>query len=101
MAYSTNGLRMLSSGIVNTWILDTVDAVTSVVGAGYVSDAGPTATAPGKGMQIGDAVFCRVMTALPASQEAPADCTDSAWLHVSAIDGTTGAGTLVLSHTNA
>ncbi len=100
MAYSTNGLRMWSSGIVNTWILDTVDAVTAAVAADYITDAGPTATEPGKGMQVGDAVFIRVVGALPASQEAPATCTDTAWAHVSAIDAADGAGSLTLSHAN-
>ncbi|MEM8973971.1 MAG: hypothetical protein AAGD43_18065 [Pseudomonadota bacterium] len=100
MAYATAGLRMWSSGVVNTWILDTVDAVTAAVASDYISDAGPTDTLPGRGMQVGDAVFIRVVGALPASQEAPATCTDTAWAHVSAIDTTTGAGSLTLSHAN-
>lgn len=94
MAYATAGLKMVRSGVVNEWILDTVDAVATAVGAGYITDAGPTAVLPGKGMKIGDPVLVRVVGALPATGEAPATCTDQAWAFVSGINATTGAGSL-------
>ncbi len=101
MAYVSSGLRLRTSGTVNEWILNTTDSVATAMGAGYVSDAGPTDVLPGRGMQVGDMVFVRVMTALPSDGEAPADCTDTAWSHVSTIHATTGVALLVLSHTNA
>lgn len=101
MAYATSGLRRAVAGVVNIWVLDLVDTISNAAGSGFISDAGPTDTLPGKGMQIGDAVLVRVVGAIPDIGAAPATCTDQAWMYVSAINATTGAGTLVLTHTNA
>jgi hypothetical protein len=91
----------MSEGVVNMFVLDTVDSVATATGAGYVSDAGPTAVLPGRGMRIGDVVIVRVVGAIPTGGEPPASCTDQAWCYCSAVNASTGAGTLVLTHTNA
>jgi hypothetical protein len=101
MAYATAGLRQIMPGAVNIWALDTVDSVATATGSGYVSDGGPTSTLPGRGLQIGDAVLIRVVGALTANGIPPATCTDQAWSFVSAINASTGAATLTLTHTNA
>lgn len=101
MAYSSSGLRRVVSGPINIWALDLVDTVSNAVGSGFISDAGPTDVLPGRQMKIGDPVLIRVVGAIPAYGEPPAECTDQAWAYVSAINATTGAGTLTLTHTNA
>lgn len=94
MAYDSSGLRRITSGIINMHVLYTTDAVLTATGADYISDAGPTDVLPGKGLAVGDPVLIIVVGAIPASGEAVATCTDQAWAYVSAINSTTGAGTL-------
>lgn len=96
MAYATAGLRQTLSGAVNYWVLDTVDTVVTATGASYISDATSSSTnsTPGRGMQIGDVVLIRVVGALTANGIPPATCTDQAWTFVSALNTTTGAGSL-------
>lgn len=103
MAYATAGLRQAMSGAVNMFVLDTVDSVATATGSGYVSDGTSSSTnnTAGRGMSIGDIVLVRVVGALPTNGTPPASITDSAWCHVSAANTSTGACTLVLSHTNA
>lgn len=103
MAYATAGLKQVMNGAVNVFVLDTVDSVATATGSGYVSDGASSTTnqTPGRGMEIGDVVLIRVVGALTANGAPPASVTDTAWCHVSAANKTTGACTLVLSHTNA
>lgn len=103
MAYASAGLRQIRSGVINKWALDTVDSVATAVGAGYVTDGTSSTTSgtPGKGMQVGDEVYIRVVGALTSGGSPPATMTDGAYAFVSAVNTTTGACSLTLSHTNA
>ena len=57
MAYANTGLRLLVGGLSNgacrLWCYDTTDALSTVVGAGYISDAAAV------GMRAGDMVIFR------------------------------------------
>jgi len=97
MSYNSAGLYVLAnSGRRRVWVLETVEAVGDADAAGYITDAGPAGSgkgAPGKGMQLGDLVLVIVVNTvgiLPASQT----ISDVGWYYVSAVDGTTGAGTI-------
>jgi len=96
MAYSSTGLRQIRAGIVNEWLLDTVDTVVTATGAGYITDATSSSTngTPGRGMQVGDLVIIRVVGALPTGSSPPATNTDQAWAFVSGLNTSTGAGSL-------
>lgn len=94
MAYSTSGLRMIRSGVINEFVLYTTDPAATALGSGYITDGGPTAILPGKGLQVGDKVTILVVDAIPASYAAPAVCYDRVDTYVSSINTTTGAATL-------
>lgn len=95
MAYNTLGLyAMTQSGRNTIWGLDTVDAVGTVVGAGYITDAqtaGSGKGAPGKGMRIRDLVWVAVVDSVTV----PTSVSDVGWYYVSTISATTGAATVV------
>lgn len=59
MAYTSNTLGELSASIGGRnrwWTYETADAIGTILGAGYVSDAA------NKRMQVGDVIFCRFAT---------------------------------------
>lgn len=85
MAYATAGLRMIRSGIINEWLLQTTDTPATALGSGYITDAGVNGVLPGKGMQIGDIVHIQQVGAIPASQSAPAAVTAMQTAFVDAI----------------
>lgn len=95
MAFSNAGLICtLNSADVSYWHLKTVDAVGTVVGAGYVTGAGTSLAGKGvagRGMKLGDPVFVQVVD----SVSAPTSVSDCGWYYVSAISSSTGAATLV------
>lgn len=94
MAYATAGLYALQqTGRKTLWALDTVDIVGDADASGYITDAITASSgkgAPGKGMKLGDLVFVTVWDSLSA----PTSISDTGWYYVSAIDTTTGAGTI-------
>jgi hypothetical protein len=96
MAYATAGLKMISNtGAVGFWVLDTADAVGTVVGAGYVSDASTAGSgkgAAGRGVRIGDMMFVRVVSG--GTVAIPTAFSDTGWYYVSTLSATTGAATL-------
>jgi hypothetical protein len=102
MAYNSAGLICLTnSSVSSVWILRTVDSLGGVDAAGYVTDAGTAGSgkgAIGRGMKVGDVVFVQVVDdvtlAAPAiSAMSVAVCT--------AVNATTGAGTLLFEVTTA
>lgn len=94
MAYNTLGLMALQqSGQQTIWLLRTVDIVGDADATGYITDAttaGSGKGAPGKGMQLGDPVFVIVVDSVTA----PTSVSDTGWYYVSALNTTTGAGTI-------
>jgi hypothetical protein len=92
MAYNTLGLRVLANlGPRTMWELKTVDAVGDADETGYITDASTSATgAPGKGMQLGDIVWVLVVNSVTATTTV----SDAGWYYVSAINATTGVGTI-------
>lgn len=66
MAYAPSELRLIVGGAMsnlsgpNVWSLDSVDALATVDGAGYISDA------TARGVRVGDVVLVRVWTSLTA-----------------------------------
>lgn len=88
MAYDSDYLQLVKSytGPVgrNEWLYDTLDAVGTVDGADYFSDAAL------KGMEVGDLIYCRVWTtAIPATQAAKRTgvVADAAWFLVTSFAG--------------
>ena len=95
MAYATAGLRMVRSGINNEWVLYTVDAIASVLASGYITDGGPTALLPGRGMTVGDKVTVLQVDAIPTSgQGAVGAAYDRTECFVTTVNATTGAVTI-------
>ena len=95
MAYDSTGLRLTEGGVMNEWILDTVDPVATATVAGYITDAvyASSTGKAGKGMKVGDLVLIRVVGAVNAHAN-PTSVTDVAWAYVSAVDTTTGTADL-------
>lgn len=96
MAYSTLGLKCIANGTIGMWILDTADIVGDADAAGYITDAGPTGSGkglPGRGLKVGDIMLVRVVSSGTVS--VPTAFSDTGWYYVSAIDASTGAGTIV------
>jgi hypothetical protein len=95
MAYDTRGLIPLMNASLNQiWQLRTVDALAGVTAAGYISDAGPTASGKGvagRGLRLGDTV--RAMTV--DNVVTPTTVTAAGIYVVSAINAATGAGTII------
>lgn len=97
MSYNSAGLYvMANTGRRRIWCLETVEAVGDADAAGYITDAVTASSGkgvPGKGMQLGDLVYVVVVdnvALLPAAQT----ISDVGWYYVSAVDATTGAGTI-------
>lgn len=94
MAYNTAGLMALQqSGQQTMWLLRTVDIVGDADAPDYITDAttaGSGKGAPGKGMRLGDPVFVVVVD----SVSAPTSVSDTGWYYVSALNTTTGTGTI-------
>jgi len=101
MAYNSAGLICLSNTSINShWLLRTVDALAGVDAAGYVTDASTAGSgkgAPGRGMKIGDIVHVQVVNSVTA----PTSITAQSTAFVSAVNATTGAGTLIFNVTTA
>lgn len=101
MSYNSAGLICLSNTSINSvWLLRTVDALASVDASGYITDAGPAAGgkgAPGRGMKLGDIVHVQLVDSVTA----PTSITASSTGFVSALNATTGAGTIVFDVTTA
>jgi len=97
MAYNSAGLYVLAnSGRRRIWCLETVEAVGDADAAGYITDAGTAGSgkgAPGKGMQLGDLVFVIVVNNVALDPQAQT-VSDTGWYYVSAVDASTGAGTI-------
>lgn len=94
MAYDPKGLRMLRSGVVNEWLLDTTDSISTATGSGYITNAAAHGVNAGRGVVLGDIVVIRVVGAIPGSGEAPAAVTGMANGYISAISS--GAATVSL-----
>jgi hypothetical protein len=96
MSYNTAGLKLLTnSGHVNIWVLDTDSAVGDADADNFISDAGVAGAGKGvvgRGMKVGDMVFVRVYSSGTAA--APTAFSDTGWYYVTAVDATTGAGTI-------
>lgn len=97
MAYNSAGLYCVANtGRRRIWVLETVDIVGDADATGYITDAvtaGSGKGAPGKGMNLGDLVYVIVVdsvTALPTAQT----ISDTGLYYVSAINTTTGVGTI-------
>lgn len=98
MAYNSAGLYCMSGGFGRrrVWCLETVDIVGDADASGYITDATTASSgkgAPGKGLQLGDLVWVVVVNTVgiaPSSQT----ISDVGWYYVSAIDTSTGAGTI-------
>jgi hypothetical protein len=94
MPYNSAGLYALQqTGRKTLWALDTVDIVGDADATGYITDASTAGSgkgAPGKGMQLGDMVFVTVVDSVAN----PTTISDTGWYYVSAINATTGAGTI-------
>lgn len=97
MSYSSTGLYCLSNtGRRRIWCLETVDAVADADATGYITDATTASSgkgAAGKDMQLGDLVWVIVVDtvgALPSAQT----ISDVGWYYVSAINTSTGVGTI-------
>jgi len=97
MAYNSAGLYvMANTGRRRIWCLETTDIVGDADATGYITDAttaGSGKGAPGKGMNVGDLVYVIVVdsvTAIPSAQSV----SDTGVYYVSAINTTTGAGTI-------
>lgn len=101
MAYNSAGLICLSNTSINSvWLLRTVDALASCDATGYITDASTAGSgkgAAGRGMKLGDIVFVQVVDSVTA----PTTCTASSTAHVSAINASTGVGTLIFEVTTA
>jgi hypothetical protein len=96
MAYSTTGLHQIVNGATNIWVYDSADALATVFAASYIADATSSTTnsTPGRGMQVGDIVFARTVGAVPVNGQPPATATAARTGFVSALNTTTGAGSL-------
>ena len=90
MAYASSKLKLWTGGVVNRWIYDTTDKLTTVLGASYITDA---VTIPkgaiGKGMRPGDRITMRRFTDV---------ADDTTWVEtfdlvVASVSTTTGAAT--------
>ena len=94
MAYASSGLYCLSNTAhTSFWVLRTVDIVGDADASGYITDAitaGSGKGAAGKGMKLGDIVFVQVVD----SVSAPTSISDTGLYYVSALDTSTGAGTI-------
>lgn len=94
MAYNSAGLTLVTNSAgTNLWVLKTVDIVGDADASGYITDASTTSSGkgvPGKGMKIGDMVFVIVVDSVTA----PTSVSDTGWYYVSAVNASTGAGTI-------
>lgn len=94
MAYASSGLYCLSNtAYTSFWVLRTVDIVGDADASGYITDAitaGSGKGAAGKGMKLGDIVFVQVVDSVLA----PTSISDTGLYYVSALDTSTGAGTI-------
>lgn len=97
MAYNSAGLYCVANTARRRiWVLETTDIVGDADASGYITDATTASSgkgAPGKGLQLGDLVYVIVVdsvTALPSAQS----ISDTGLYYVSAINTTTGAGTI-------
>lgn len=97
MAYNSAGLYvMANTGRRRIWCLETTDIVGDADATGYITDANTAGSgkgAAGKGMNIGDLVYVIVVdsvSALPSAQTV----SDTGVYYVSAINATTGVGTI-------
>lgn len=94
MAYNSAGLSLVTNSAgTNLWVLKTVDIVGDADATGYITDASTTASGkgvPGKGMKIGDMVFVIVVDSVAATTSV----SDTGWYYVSAVNASTGVGTI-------
>jgi hypothetical protein len=94
MAYNNAGLTcLLNSAAVSVWVLKTVDAVGDADAEDYISNAITTASGKGivgRGMKLGDLVLVMVVDSVAATTS----ISDTGWYYVSALNTTTGAGTI-------
>lgn len=99
MAYASAGLYAIQqTGRRTLWCLETVDIVGDADASGYITDAITASSgkgAPGKGMKLGDLVYVIVVGSGevgidPGSQT----ISDTGMYYVSALNTTTGAGTI-------
>lgn len=95
--YKTGGLKCIANSAgVSEWVLFSEDALATAIGSGYITDAGPGASgkgAPGRGLRLFDKVtiYSGVDSALN-----PTSVSKVTPAYVSAVSGTTGAGTLAV-----
>jgi hypothetical protein len=101
MAYNSAGLINLSCTSINSeWLLRTVDALAACDATGYITDASTAGSgkgAVGRGMKLGDVVHVQVVDSVTA----PTSITASSSAFVSAINATTGVGTIIFQVTTA
>lgn len=101
MAYNSAGLICLGNTSINSvWLLRTEDALASCDATGYITDASTAGSgkgAPGRGMKLGDIVHVQVVDSVAA----PTSITASSAGFVSAINATTGVGTIIFDVTTA
>ena len=95
--YQPAGLICIAnSAALSVWLLRSEDAVGDADATGYITDASTAGSgkgAAGRGMRVGDIVFYQQ---IGASQDvtAPTSITAAETCHVSAINATTGVGTI-------
>ncbi|SCW39076.1 hypothetical protein SAMN02927900_01294 [Rhizobium mongolense subsp. loessense] len=92
MAYDTSGFKLLLGGLsgagnMNTWLLDSVDAIATVNTSNYVSDGYK------KGARQGDIVIVRTRT---TTLSGPVTAVNYCWV----IDEATGTDTLGIDLTD-
>ena len=97
MAYATGGLKCLTNTAgTGEWVLFTVDALATSIGAAYITDAGPTASGKGvagRGMKLMDKV---TIYSGVDSATAPTSVTKVTPAYVSVLSATTGFATLAV-----
>lgn len=94
MAYDPTGLFCVRPGPVQSeWLLRTTDIVGDADATGYITDAGPTLSGKGvagRGMKLGDIVHVQVVNNVAT----PTSVSDQGLYYCSAVNATTGAGTI-------
>jgi hypothetical protein len=101
MAYAASGLICLSNtSIQSVWLLRTVDALGAADATGYITDASTAGSgkgAAGRGLKLGDIIFVQTVDSVTA----PTSITAQSTGFVSAINATTGVGTVIFNVTTA
>lgn len=94
MSYDPTGLFVISATPkVTRYLLRTTDIVGDADAPGYITDASTSGSGKGeagRGMKLGDEVIVQVVD----SVSAPTSISDQGLYYVSAINATTGAGTI-------